>query len=272
MTLKEKLLSLGCFEDNEYLDFYLQIILNNLNNPYIKGKTEKHHIIPKIYFKYNNLEVDNSKSNLVSLEHFYHCLAHYYLCLCLKDELRYKNEHAFLKMVNIKSRFEFNYDEFIKQATKYNEIYECFIKEQSDKAKERFKNGGNSKGKHYFTNGKELVCKEVCPEGYWPSATRKGRTASEESKEKYRKAARKRTTPDYKKKMSNIKQEYYLTHKGVTANRTWITNGIEEKLVDLNVYYLNEGWYIGRSDRSRLNNVKAAAKGRKIYNEIQKTK
>ena len=45
-NLKEKLLSLGIVEDNEYLDFYCTLIENNRDTKREKYKTQKHHIIP----------------------------------------------------------------------------------------------------------------------------------------------------------------------------------------------------------------------------------
>lgn len=173
MNLKNILLNLNIFKNNKYLDLYIQKIEENSNVEYVKGQMEKHHIIPRAYFKINGLKIDNSKNNLVYLSHFDHCLVHYYLCLCLEGELKYKNEYAFLKMVNIKTRFEFNLEVFLKQADKYNEIYDEFIKEQSNKAKERGKNGGTIKGKHCFTNGEKIIYSNVCPEGYWPGSPKK---------------------------------------------------------------------------------------------------
>lgn len=82
MSLKEKLLKLGVFIDNEYLDMYIKMVLDNAVTKRIKFETQKHHIIPKKYYKINNLEVDNSKENIVNLLYSDHILAHYLLCLC----------------------------------------------------------------------------------------------------------------------------------------------------------------------------------------------
>lgn len=85
---KQKLLDLAIFIDNEYLDKYICLINNNAK-PYIKFKTQKHHIIPRAYFKYNKLKLDNSKSNIVCLEYKDHILAHYYLYKCSKSWFNY---------------------------------------------------------------------------------------------------------------------------------------------------------------------------------------
>lgn len=86
MNLKEKLLSLGCFEDNEYLDFYCKLVEQNSTTKKEKHKTQLHHIIEKCYYKKHNLKVDNSKENLVYLLYKDHVIAHYYLALCSKDK------------------------------------------------------------------------------------------------------------------------------------------------------------------------------------------
>jgi len=266
MNLKEKLLSLGCFEDNEYLDFYLQIVNEELLTP---SGEENHHIIPRCYYRYNNLEVDNSDENLVKLSHFKHCLCHYYLCLCLKGQLKYKSEHAFIKMVKIKNRFEFDFELFLEQASLYDKLYEDFIYNQRIRGKS---NKGN-KNKHCYTNDLEIIYDYECPEGYWPTATRKGRQASKETRQRMSLSAFERSQDSsYINKLKEGLKEYYRENPGVTANRTWISNGIDEKLVDLNVYYLEEGWYIGRSSSSKLRNRYYCEKGRKIYDENKKTK
>lgn len=100
--LKKKLLSLGIFEDNEYLDFYCTLIDKNKDTKKEKFKTQKHHIIPKCYYKLNNLEIDNSDSNCVNLLYKDHILAHYYLCLCVDNnnkKLIYYFYNSFLHMI-----------------------------------------------------------------------------------------------------------------------------------------------------------------------------
>jgi len=84
--MKNKLKKLKGIIINKYFRKYCDLILKNKNTPDIKFKTQKHHIIPKFYFKTNNLEIDNSKENLVNLLYKDHILAHYYLCLFLIDK------------------------------------------------------------------------------------------------------------------------------------------------------------------------------------------
>ena len=65
--IKNKLLNLNVFIDNEYLDKYIELIEINRNTKREKFKTQQHHIIPRSYYKHNNLEIDNSKENLVNV-------------------------------------------------------------------------------------------------------------------------------------------------------------------------------------------------------------
>lgn len=89
--IKKELIESNQFKDNKYLDIYCDLIESNKEREKEIYKTQKHHIIPRCYFKYNNLEIDDSQENLVNLLYKDHILAHYYLCLCCIDSiLNYK--------------------------------------------------------------------------------------------------------------------------------------------------------------------------------------
>ena len=121
-TLKEKLLSLGIVEDNEYLDKYINIVQKNDKCEYL----ESHHIIPVCYYKLNNIEVDNSCSNRVNLSVFNHLLAHYYLYYCVKnDELKNRLALAFILMKNGQQGhlLTLNENEFITHLPNYVNIH-----------------------------------------------------------------------------------------------------------------------------------------------------
>ena len=85
MALKEKLLTLGIVEDNEYLDKYVRLIESNKDTKKEKFKTQQHHIIPRCYYKYLHVACDESKHNKVNLLYKDHVLAHCYLSLCAKE-------------------------------------------------------------------------------------------------------------------------------------------------------------------------------------------
>ena len=62
------------FEYNQHFVAMMNIINAARLNPPSKG--HKHHIIPRCWFKMNNLPVDNSKDNLVLLSYEDHVKAH----------------------------------------------------------------------------------------------------------------------------------------------------------------------------------------------------
>lgn len=84
-NLKEYLMSLEVFIDNEYLDSYIRLIEDNVDTHKSRGFTQRHHIVPRIYYRHNGLNIDNSPDNLVNLFYKDHIYAHYYLSLCSKD-------------------------------------------------------------------------------------------------------------------------------------------------------------------------------------------
>ncbi len=131
--IKQILLNTNCFEDNEWLDKYCELIEINKDTQAEKGKTNKHHIIPKCYYKNNNLAIDNSQENLVNLFYKDHILVHYYLCLCTKDKLKHQLEYAFKRMIpNIRLK-RYNLNNFeIEKLPLFQTIYESWLKYRSD--------------------------------------------------------------------------------------------------------------------------------------------
>ena len=93
---KQELLKTNYFIDNEYLDQYLELIKINSDAKYL----ERHHILPKAYYRLKNLKVDNTKNNIIKLSFANHCKAHWLLYFCTKDELKYANQTAFAIMIN----------------------------------------------------------------------------------------------------------------------------------------------------------------------------
>lgn len=93
MNIKKLLLDTDVVNDNIYLEKYCKLIELNLTTKRQLYKTQKHHIIPKCYYKSLNLPVNNEKNNLVNLLFKDHILAHYYLTLCAKD-LNFKAQNA----------------------------------------------------------------------------------------------------------------------------------------------------------------------------------
>ena len=98
--LKQKLLQADILENNTYFDKYVDIIFKNLHTALTKDQTQKHHILPRYYFKHHQLSIDNSQGNLVNLNINEHILAHYYLYKCSKaEEEKYSNLYALKRML-----------------------------------------------------------------------------------------------------------------------------------------------------------------------------
>lgn len=124
MNLKLILLSTNVFENNDYIDKYVELIEQNRNTKKEKFRTQLHHIIPKCYYKINKLQIDNSKENLVNLLYKDHILAHYYLSKCMLGTYRY---HMFASLLYIlgKYREELEEENFkIENLENYQESYE----------------------------------------------------------------------------------------------------------------------------------------------------
>lgn len=99
--LKEDILKYDGFIDNDYLIKYVDLINNNSDTVKVKGETHKHHIIPRCWYRLNNVEIDNTDNNLVNLPIKYHILAHYYLQLAAKGDLRIHLYHAYNMLLTV---------------------------------------------------------------------------------------------------------------------------------------------------------------------------
>lgn len=197
--LKYKLLNTGYFINNEYLDKYCNLIIENLETKIQPDNiTENHHILQVAYFKNLCLPIDNSKDNLVNLLYKDHVLAHQYLALCTLKFLEVANILAFNLMVNysldftqeinlqqlndlqeLKSKWGENYLKTrVKSITdsiselSYDKIYQYYIIENhsyyetakyfkiSTDVLEAFKKAFNIHKKHNLKYYKERISKE----------------------------------------------------------------------------------------------------------------
>lgn len=123
-NVKETLVSLTGFVDNEYLVKYVRLVERNRSTQNRKG-TNKHHIIPKSWFKLNSQPINNNLENLVTLSYRDHVLAHYFLCLCTDGKLQFANQ---LALICLSSRDKLNFVDkaLIKGLPLYNNIYENY--------------------------------------------------------------------------------------------------------------------------------------------------
>lgn len=124
--IRETLLSTGYFLDNEYLEKYCVTVERHTRTRCIRGVTNKHHIIPKALFNLLGEEIDNSLVNLVNLPYREHALAHYYLCLCTRDEMKYASEMALICLISRKKMGASDRC-LITSMPRYKEIYQDYI-------------------------------------------------------------------------------------------------------------------------------------------------
>ena len=83
------------FKYNQHFVAMMNIINTAKLNPPKEG--HKHHIIPKCWFKMNNLSVDNSKDNLVLLSYEDHVKVHKLAYMCaLTSKFKGKMAYAYL--------------------------------------------------------------------------------------------------------------------------------------------------------------------------------
>lgn len=76
---------LQVFEYNQHFVAMMNVINAARLNPPKEG--HRHHIIPKCWYKINNLSIDNSKDNLVLLSYEDHIKVHKLAYLCVKDDI-----------------------------------------------------------------------------------------------------------------------------------------------------------------------------------------
>lgn len=164
MTLKEKLLNTKVFIDNAQLDSYISIITKQTTG---SKYTEKHHIIPRVYFKINKQKIDNSSDNIVRLSYLDHILAHYYLSFCTIGKLKQANISAFIMLVetglSILTENEIQAIEHIKEYAAIKEQVKLIRQQQCSKlgklAKTKAHRQALSKARdlHSTTAGKKSI-------------------------------------------------------------------------------------------------------------------
>lgn len=111
-----------CFEKNEYF-FKMIEIINNANNK----SGEKHHIIPRSFFKLKNQKIIDD-GNLVLLTEKEHYLVHYYAYQCSKGELKKKMLSAYCLMSELLIS-----EGIIERSEEYQKLRKKFVEENSKK-------------------------------------------------------------------------------------------------------------------------------------------
>lgn len=103
--LKNYLLSLGCFIDNEYLDEYLLLVEQPISFSTAEY-TEMHHVIPRSYYNSDystytsneDISLNDPYNRLVELTYSDHFYAHWLLYKCTTGKLKSANAKAVLTM------------------------------------------------------------------------------------------------------------------------------------------------------------------------------
>lgn len=92
-------MSTGYFIDNDYLEKYLELVCKDEVD--ISKGCERHHILPRSYFRELKQDIDNSPENLVLLKYQDHCLAHWYLFKCTQGFLKHYMACAYMRMSKV---------------------------------------------------------------------------------------------------------------------------------------------------------------------------
>ena len=117
-----RLLHTNLFIDNQYLDQYVKLIIDNRNN-ISNVYCENHHIVPACYYKTSSIPVDNSDINIVRLSYKNHIHAHYLLSLCTTGDMKFKMICAVLRMLgNNTNLSEEEFNSFINDKELQEEI------------------------------------------------------------------------------------------------------------------------------------------------------
>lgn len=87
---------LKCFKYNQHFVAMMNIINSARLNPPESG--HKHHIVPKCWFRMNNLPIDNSKSNLVLLSYEDHIKVHKLAYLCTTGKMKRNMAYAYHRL------------------------------------------------------------------------------------------------------------------------------------------------------------------------------
>lgn len=123
--IRTTLLNTGDFEDGTALTNYCKLITTNRQKTTIIGQVQRHHILPRAWFKLHNKKLDNSADNIVLLSVADHAKAHLFLFQAATNpEVRSQNAAAVRYMCNLFS--EELIDEYADALNQVNlEVYKA---------------------------------------------------------------------------------------------------------------------------------------------------
>ena len=178
------------FTYNQHFVAMMNIINSSRLNPPENG--HKHHIIPRCWFKMNNLPIDNSKDNLVLLSYEDHCKVHKLMSLCsITEELRNKMICAYNMLMKgtvlgISHKLTQDTKNKISESHKGKHLSEETRRKIAEALKGNIMSENNRIALYKANKGKKRsvdICKKI-------SVALKGRTFSEETRKKISEAAK----------------------------------------------------------------------------------
>ena len=234
----QTLINDNIIEPNDYYNKYLTLIYSN--NIHESSIINKHHIIPRCYYKHYNLAVDNSSNNVVKLSIPDHILAHYYLYKCSKATW-FKNANlcSLMFFLGQKEITEEKLSEFLPEAE------EIFKKARQLNIESHTGKNNACYGKHLSEATKQKISK--AKKGKYNSNGHLGLKLSEETKQKLSEAHKGENCYMFGKHHSEqTKEKMKQAHLGKIPN--WTTEGREKtlskmrkkvKCVETNISYIS---------------------------------
>lgn len=136
--LKEYLLSLGCFIDNQFLDEYLELVRQPFSN---FSYSEKHHIIP-VSFYITDYSVDrhlveaialkDPNNKLVRLSYSDHFYAHWLLYKCTTGKVKSANAKTIIAMSKKEDVINLSHEEIRKIKSEIKKELDYYWSQEDD--------------------------------------------------------------------------------------------------------------------------------------------
>lgn len=238
VSIKQRLLETGYFNDNEWIDLYVELIQKNYGTKKTEHLTQSHHIVPRYCFYSRDEKVDDSKDNKVNMSVSDHIKAHYYLALASSTEYsRYSNESS----IHFICRSREDISVIIEDLPYYESL--CVDYAILNSKLQIGKQCGEKNGfygKHHTEDAKKLMRKNH-PHLRGKDHPNYGKHLSNEIKEKLRDAntGRIKTEEEKRKRLDTINKNggmsHYLTDErnrkvSNSMKNVWSDDGYREKM------------------------------------------
>ena len=139
--LKQKLLETNDFANCEALDKYCELIYVNRNRESLSGRTQRHHVLPRAWFKLHGKKLDSSPANMVELFVSDHAKAHLFLFqAAINPKVKAQNAAAVRYMCDL-----FSEEQIDIAAEELNQINSEVSKAKSKALAERRSKGLNER-------------------------------------------------------------------------------------------------------------------------------